>query len=225
MQLNDSQMDLCTYQAIPVYAAASAHGLLPAAPIYEANSQDCLNQSLTCDDISTAYFNMPRQGSMQMKSTFTSAYPHHPSNSVSMSAIQPFESCLSPSTVMYPGPTDYSQYFMASPETTAAPGNGTSCISGQSTVSNSAWTNTVMPISLDYPYDIQGLYANSDGTISNVWSSTVTPPMHQNACLSTKRSSDAMLQQSMDPQGTNGREKRQCLGMRVRRLPLGVTPF
>lgn len=225
MQVNDSQLDPCSYQAIPVYAANPAQGLQPAAPIYEASALDFLHQGLTCDDLSTGYFSMPRQESMQMSTPITSAYAHHPSNSVSLSAIQPFESCLPLSAVTSFGPTDCSQYLLTSPGTVVAPGRGSSSISGQSTDGNGLWANTVMPVSLDYPYDIQSFYANSDGTISTMWSSTVTPPMQQNARLSTKRSSEVMLQQSMDPRATNEREKRQCLGMRVSCLPLDAIPF
>ncbi|GHJ86159.1 hypothetical protein NliqN6_2561 [Naganishia liquefaciens] len=215
MQVEDSQVDSCTYQAIPVYAANPAHGLQPAALIYEPDPQDFLNQRLICDDISTGYFSMPRKLSTQMSNPFAHTYPYHPSNSVSLSAIQPFESCLPPSIITHTGPNDYPQYLLPSSVTTVAPDNGAASLSGQLSVDNGLWTNSAMPVSLEYPYDIQSFYVNSDGTKSDVWSSTVTPPIHQNARLNNKRSSEEMTEQMMDPPSGSHREKRQRLGMRV----------
>jgi hypothetical protein len=211
MQVDDSQPNSFSYQAIPVYAMPSAQGLQPAATIYEPNPHSFVNHGLMFDNSSTGQFRMPRQGPMHMSSPFTNSYHHHPSNSVSLAAIQPFESCL-PQSSGYPGAHDYSQYLMTSPRSMVAPDLSRPGVSPtpQHHSGSGYCQHTMMPVSLDYPYDIQGFYANSDGTMSNVWSSTVTPPMHQSARPSTKRSNDAMAASSQ-ARVPDQREKRQCL--------------
>lgn len=222
MHVDDSQPNSFSYQAIPVYAMPSSQGLQPAATIYEPNPHPFVSPGLMFDNSSTGPFSMPRQTPMHMPSPFTNSYHHHPSNSVSLAAIQPFESCL-PQSSGYPGPHDYSQYIMTSPPSMGAPD-----LSSQPGVSpspqqhpgNGYWQHTVMPVSLDCPYDIQGFYANSDGTMSNIWSSTVTPGMHQSTRPSTKRDNDAMDETSQ-ARVPNQREKRQCLRVS---LPIRHSP-
>lgn len=218
MQVDDSQLNPCSYQAIPVYAMSSAQGLQSAAPIYETNPHPSFNHGLAYDKTPNEHFSMPRQGPMQLSSPFTGVYHHHPSNAVSLSAIKPFESCLPPSAGVYPGRPDYSQYIVTSPPNS----NGTLPFPAQPSTGRGYWSNTMMPLSLEYPYDIQSFYANSDGTISNLWAPTMRPPMYQTAGLSTKRSAEDITEQPSDPHASKQKQKRQCLGVTV--SPLCLDP-
>lgn len=220
MNSTESMPDSFSYQAMSGYGLDPMAGLQPAANIYQPERGPFVAPGLSYGTAPGHRFGLQPQGALDMHNPFVNVY-HHPFQSVPLSAIQPFESCLPRSTDMYAGPTDCSQY-MASPRTMALPPDmcrpGTSAsqpqISTQAGVP-SQWSGSMLSVSLEHPFDVHTFFANNDGTISNLLATPYTPSnLPSNERINHKRKSVDVPTSAYA--GPSQREKRHCLGVRVR---------
>jgi hypothetical protein len=224
MQPSDSMLNSFSFQPLSGYDLETPTGLQPAAPIYQADQHRFADQGLLYGIAHTGRFGNQQQGALNMHNPFVNVY-HHPFQSVSLSAIQPFESCLPQSSGMYSGPTDHSQY-MASPQTMALPPDAYRQGSPSSPAQASTqagvpaqWSGSMLSVSLEQPFDVHTFFANSDGTISNLLATPYTPSNMPSGerVIKKRKSGDEPSSSYAAP---TQREKRQCFGVRVR--PGGV---
>lgn len=220
MSSSDSMLNSFSFNPMSGYGLEAPTGLQPAAPIYQADQHCFVNQGLPYDNAQPGRFGTQQQGALNMHNPFVNVY-HHPFQSVPLSAIQPFESCLPQSSGMYSGPADHSQY-MASPQTMALPPDAYRQGSPSSPAQASTqagvpaqWSGSMLSVSLEHPFDVHTFFANSDGTISNLLATPYTPsnmPSHERV-IKKRKSGDEPSSSYADP---TQREKRQCFGVRVR---------
>lgn len=224
MDPRDSVPDRFSYpQPIPVYAMDTTIGLQPAAPIYQPNQQHFFSpgQGLSYGDVPANSFGIQQQRSMDnMHNPFVNVY-HHPFQSVPLSAIQPFESCLPRSAGIYSAPPGCPQYMVSPPTMTLSldgspPGTATSqAHASTSTSVPTRWSGSMMSVSLEHPYDVHTFFANSDGTISNLLATPFTPSTQSNEHVTAKRKAKATADDSSSSESSHQRDKRHCLGVRV----------